>query len=310
MFDDIILFIKLVEVGSFSQLAKLVNSSQATVSRRIQSLEENLGVTLLNRNQRHLEVTHDGQMLYEQFKKPSANLESCWNLVCEELQDELQGTIRLALTTEGARDIILPKLQDFLNEHPRARLHVTFTTQAIHLVKQQYDIAISSSLPESTAHSVTLLSKFKFKSYASPSYIKKYGAPTNLDELLTHRCIGSLGFAGEENNNYTAENLISGEQKIITYLSRLYMDTTSHAVVVAKYGEFITGAWDAVVANEIARGELVEILPEYSFFEIPCFLVRKAGVTSKLEQTLAEFIIQVFNESLHNKMNPVSRSLS
>lgn len=309
MFDDIILFIKLVEVGSFSQLAKLLNSSQATVSRRIQSLEENLGVTLLNRNQRHLEVTHDGQMLYEQFKKPATNLESSWRLVCEELQDELQGTIRLALTTEGARDIILPKLQDFLNEHPRARLHVTFTTQAIHLVKQHYDIAISSSLPESAAHTVTILSKFKFKPYASPEYIKKYGAPTNLDELLTHRCIGSLGFAGEENNNYKAENLKTGEEKIISYTSRLYMDTTSHAAIVAKHGEFITGAWDAVVTNEVARGELVEILPDYSFFEIPCFLVRKTGITSKLEQTFAEFIIKVFNESLHNKMNPLTEPL-
>ena len=49
------------------------------------------------------------------------------------------------------------------------------------------------------------------------------------------------------------------------------MDTTSHAAIVAKHGEFITGAWDAVVTNEVARGELVEILPDYSFLKSHAF---------------------------------------
>lgn len=298
MLDDIMLFIRLVEVGSFSQLARLIDSSQATVSRRIQSLEENLGLSLLNRNQRHLEVTTDGQLLYEQFKKPAIDLEGSWQRVCEELQDELQGTLRLALTTEGARDIILPQLQFFLRSYPRARLHVTFTTAAIHLVKQHYDLAISSTLPDSTTHEVITLGKFKFKAYASPAYVAKYGQPTTLDELTSfHHCIGSLGFAGEENNNYLAENLLTGDQQLISYISRFYMDTTSHAVVVAKAGEFITGAWDSMVVDEVKRGELIEVLPEYSFFEIPCYLVRKSGVTSKLEQVFAEFIESLFNAS-------------
>ncbi len=294
MFDGIALFIKLVDVGSFSQLARIIDSTQATVSRRIQGLEEGLNVTLLNRNQRSLELTCTGRKLYEQFKSIVYGLETDWQMVRENLQDTVQGTIRLALTTEGARDAILPRLQEFLQLNPQVKLHVTFTTEEIHLVKQQYDIAISSTLPNSNSHEVKLLTRLKYRLYASPKYIEKYGIPESITQLAEHRCIGSLGFAGEEHNNYLVENTASGEQVIFGFSSNLYMDLTSHAALVAKKNEFITGAFAQIVADEVSRGELVAVLPQYNFYEIPCYLVRKAGISSKLEQALALFIEDAF----------------
>jgi DNA-binding transcriptional LysR family regulator len=294
MFDGIALFIKLVDVGSFSQLARVIDSTQATVSRRIQGLEESLKVTLLNRNQRSLELTDAGAKLYDQFKTIIDKLDSDWQLVREHLQDKVQGTIRLALTTEAARDVIIPRLHEFLQSNPEVKLHVTFTTEEIHLVKQHYDIAISSSLPNSSSHEVKLLTRLKYYLYASPQYIKKYGVPENLNQLTEHHCIASLGFTGEEHNNYLVENSVTGEQIIFGFSSNLYMDLTSYAVLVAKNNEFITGAYSQIVAGEVRRGELVAILPQYNFYEIPCYLVRKSGINSKLEQALAQFIEDAF----------------
>ena len=293
MLDDIALFVKLVDVGSFSQVAKLTNSTQATISRRIQNLEADLGVVVLKRNQRGLVMTDEGRNLYEQVKSSVNTLQNVWQELYEQ-NGILRTTLRLALTTESARDVILQHLPKFLQENPNIKLHITFTTQQIHLIKQNYDLAITSELPSSSIHNVILLRKFHLKAYASPNYIVKYGSPQNLAELLQHRCIGSLGFDGSEQDTYQVYRAESSQNIVVTHPSNLYMDTTSHAIELAKSGEYITGAWDSMVQNELARGELVSILPELSFVELPCYLVRNSERKSKQEQILAKFIEQVF----------------
>ena len=293
MLDDIALFVKLVDVGSFSQVAKLTNSTQATISRRIQNLEADLGVVVLKRNQRGLVMTDEGRNLYEQVKSSVNTLQNVWQELYEQ-NGILRTTLRLALTTESARDVILQHLPKFLQENPNIKLHITFTTQQIHLIKQNYDLAITSELPSSSIHNVILLRKFHLKAYASPNYIVKYGNPQNLAELLQRRCIGSLGFDGSEQDTYQVYHAESSQNIIVTHPSNLYMDTTSHAIELAKSGEYITGAWDSMVQNELARGELVSILPELSFVELPCYLVRNSERKSKQEQILAKFIEQVF----------------
>mgnify|MGYP000443869635 FL=1 len=293
MLDDIALFVKLVDVGSFSQVAKLTNSTQATISRRIQNLEADLGVVVLKRNQRGLVMTDEGRNLYEQVKSSVNTLQNVWQELYEQ-NGILRTTLRLALTTESARDVILQHLPKFLQENPNIKLHITFTTQQIHLIKQNYDLAITSELPSSSIHNVILLRKFHLKAYASPNYIVKYGNPQNLAELLQHRCIGSLGFDGSEQDTYQVYHAESSQNIVVTHPSNLYMDTTSHAIELAKSGEYITGAWDSMVQNELARGELVSILPELSFVELPCYLVRNSERKSKQEQILAKFIEQVF----------------
>ena len=293
MLDDIALFVKLVDVGSFSQVAKLTDSTQATISRRIQNLEADLGVVVLKRNQRGLVMTDEGRNLYEQVKSSVNTLQNVWQELYEQ-NGILRTTLRLALTTESARDVILQHLPKFLQENPNIKLHITFTTQQIHLIKQNYDLAITSELPSSSIHNVILLRKFHLKAYASPNYIVKYGSPQNLAELLQHRCIGSLGFDGSEQDTYQVYHAESSQNIVVTHPSNLYMDTTSHAIELAKSGEYITGAWDSMVQNELARGELVSILPELSFVELPCYLVRNSERKSKQEQILAKFIEQVF----------------
>jgi DNA-binding transcriptional LysR family regulator len=238
-------------------------------------------------------MTDEGRNLYEQVKSSVNTLQNVWQELYEQ-NGILRTTLRLALTTESARDVILQHLPKFLQENPNIKLHITFTTQQIHLIKQNYDLAITSELPSSSIHNVILLRKFHLKAYASPNYIVKYGNPQNLAELLQHRCIGSLGFDGSEQDTYQVYHAESSQNIVVTHPSNLYMDTTSHAIELAKSGEYITGAWDSMVQNELARGELVSILPELSFVELPCYLVRNSERKSKQEQILAKFIEQVF----------------
>ena len=238
-------------------------------------------------------MTDEGRNLYEQVKSSVNTLQNVWQELYEQ-NGILRTTLRLALTTESARDVILQHLPKFLQENPNIKLHITFTTQQIHLIKQNYDLAITSELPSSSIHNVILLRKFHLKAYASPNYIVKYGNPQNLAELLQHHCIGSLGFDGSEQDTYQVYHAESSQNIVVTHPSNLYMDTTSHAIELAKSGEYITGAWDSMVQNELARGELVSILPELSFVELPCYLVRNSERKSKQEQILAKFIEQVF----------------
>ena len=295
MLNNIELFIKLVNVGGFNQLAKLLGINQSTVSRRIQDLEAYLQLKLINHDHRIFRLTDFGYSFYEQFKESTNELGIAWQNTLNSLCDENpHGTLRLLITTESVNSLIPELLPNFLKLYPNAKIYLSFTKQGVNLQKQTYDMAIASVLPETSNHSVKLLNKFYFKLYASPKYIAKYGRINSLSELTNHRCVGTLSLTGEEQNTYVIHEIENRKNQIIQHISNLYTDTVTQAIAIARSGEYMIGAWDIILRNELLSGELEAVLAEYIFMEQPCYLIRKPGINSKLEQKFAEFIETIF----------------
>jgi len=295
MYDDIFMFVKLVQIGSFSALSRKLETTQATISRRIQNLETELGVALFHRNTRKLEITDIGKQIYEKFKEQESHLGSLLENIINSTQG-IAGTLRVALPIAISRTIITPHLAKFLAAYPKVNLVSAFITGQIELVKEGFDIAVSIVLPKAQNNIVKLLHRFRIHLYVSNKYINKYGNITSLDDLSKNHTLrlGILAPDGSIIKEVMAHNRITGKDQLVELNPRLCINNLLHAYEIAQSGEIIVAGWDSLLEQHIKSGEIVKILPEYSFGEIPCYLIRQSMETNALQGAFIDFIERCF----------------
>ncbi len=294
MYDTVALFIKLVEIGNYTKAATLLNTSQATLSRKIQTLEQELGVDLVRRNNRVFELTEQGELLYQRLVAPVKQLQvkiSDFN----ENKQAVRGTLKVALPAALAYELITPKLSEFTRLYPEVKLLLYYTSTQIDLMRDDYNIAVSTVMPNSQNSKIRLLKTLFFKLYASAEYIQRYGRLDSLDEINSHNILGLIGLDGNLRFSYPVTNSVTGVQSVINHEAKVYINNIIHGIQLAKTGHYILGAWDELLTQELKSGELQPILPEYVFGEMPCYLIRHNHTATKLENLFTEFLLSCFS---------------
>lgn len=293
MYDTIALFIKLVETGNYTKAATMLNTSQATLSRKIQILEQELGVELVRRNNRVFELTEQGDLLYKRLVEPVKQLQvklSDFN----ENKHAVRGTLKIALPAALSYELITPKISSFTNKYPEVKILLDYSSNPIDLMRNDYNIAVSTIMPISQTSKVRLLKTFNFKLYATPQYIERYGMLGQLDDIQQHKIIGLIGLDGNLRFSYPVKNLVTGVETVINHEANIFINNIIHGVQLAKTGHYIVGGWDELLTQELKSGELLPVLPEYIFGEMPCYLVRHNRAASNLENLFAEFLMKCF----------------
>lgn len=288
-------FIQLVETLSFTKTAALQNTTQATISRRIKELEKSLCLHLVKRDTRNLTITDAGYKLYNGIKKQ----EDEFNELINELQNDnkqIRGTIKVSLPHAVAYEYISPHIGNFLRENPKINLQVIYQNYDINLVNERIDLAVIANLPKQQTTIIKLLGKFTLQLYCSPKYIERYGEPKSLDELENHIATGWITHDFTMHKNIRAINLKTNEECIIENRKRLMIDSALHSKQIAINGEVIIGSWDCVVKDELIKGNLVKILPDFSFGEIPYYLIRLPNSNSARIDSFIKFLADCFNK--------------
>lgn len=297
MYDNIILFIKLVEVGSFSKLAIVSGISQPTLSRRVKVLEDELEVKLLSRYRNNIRITEAGKLLYDKFKHHEVYLNESIHEIRTK-QSSLKGVLRVTLPIVISKNIISPFLGKFLEKYPLIDLIVSYQTSNIELLQEGVDIAVTITPPKSKNNTSILLKKYNLQLYATPDFIKQREPITTIEKAIKYSTIGYLTLDGVTIDDFVATNLITGA-KIQGRIKhpRIYIDNLIHIGELARSGDMLVTAWDSVIQEELNRGELVKILPEWSFREISCYLIRPSLTCSALQHVFTEFIEECFKKS-------------
>jgi len=181
-------FCRTVEEGNLTAAAKVLNITKSVASRRIQMLENDLGVKLLVRTTRGVTATEAGAKFYERTVSILADLEEAKQAVSTDMQ-QLVGTIRLAAPRSFADSSLHDALVAFMDEHPDLKLDMNLTDKMVDISGGGYDVAlrISNSLPD-TALVAKKLTALRSHVVASPSYLAKYGTPKVPEDLTQHRC--------------------------------------------------------------------------------------------------------------------------
>jgi DNA-binding transcriptional LysR family regulator len=185
--NDIVVFARVVEAGSFTAAARLLAMPKTTVSRRVAALEREVGVRLLQRTTRSLNVTDAGRLYYEQSSQALRTIEEA-NLRLAEARAEPSGTIRISAPV-GFGHFLTAAVVDFLAMYPKAKVELRLTDDKLNLVEDGIDLAFRTGVLQDSTLIARKLGSMHRLLCASPDYLARHGMPERLADLAHHQCV-------------------------------------------------------------------------------------------------------------------------
>ncbi len=196
---DVFYFVQVVHHGGFTSAGRVLHVSKSTLSLRLQQLETDLGVQLLNRSSRKLGLTNVGGEFYRHAKSLLREAEAAEN-VGRQRQTEPSGTIRITSPVTVAQLALRDILPAFMRRYPKVGIEQHATDVMTDIVGEGYDLAIrahSDPLPDSALVQRTLAA-VPWRLFASTKYLERKGVPRHPDELLTHEAIAVSRGSGQK----------------------------------------------------------------------------------------------------------------
>jgi DNA-binding transcriptional LysR family regulator len=283
-FENMRAFVTVVETGSFTAAADRLDSAKSAISRRVSALEEQLGVQLLRRTTRRINLTETGRSYYERSAQILADVSEAESAVAQE-HGELRGNLRVALPLSfGLRHMCEP-VAGFGRRHPRVDFDLDFNDRRVDLVEEGMDLAIRiGKLPDSS-----LIARRLFDSRTvvcgSKRYFDEHGTPQTPDDLRSHQCLvyGNLTDPRKWVCKDTAGHRVQVEvNPSMTATSGDFLCAAAiQGLGIAMQPTFIAG-------EAISRGELVPILTRYDWPVTPAYAVYPP--TRHLSYRVREFI--------------------
>ncbi|MFP7723894.1 LysR family transcriptional regulator [Lysobacter sp. D1-1-M9] len=186
--NDTLIFVKVVEHGSFISAARALRLPKTTVSRKVQDLEMRLGAQLLHRTTRKLGLTEAGNIYFEHCARIARELDEAESAVGQ-LQGGPRGWLRFTAPYSVGITWIAPLLGEFHARHPELRVEMVLTNEPLDLIAKEIDVALRiGSLPDSNLIA-RRLAVFRTQIYASPHYLERHGEPLHPDDLQHHRTL-------------------------------------------------------------------------------------------------------------------------
>ena len=296
--SDMQALVAVVDARSFTQAARRLGLPKSTLSRRVQALEERLGVALLRRTTRHLEPTEAGEEYVFHCRQILASVAEAERAIAEHSQAP-RGRLRVALPTEMAVALFADWIADFLQLYPEIEIEVDtgFGLRDIDLLAERLDVALRlGPLPPSNL--VTRkLGELRSGLYASPAYIDKVGLPESPASLVGYNClmIGHLPLSSQE------WRMNAGRQRqSVTVRGNTAVNNISMLRAMTLAGVGVALLPDLLVQSDLASGQLVRLLPEWEYEKTQVSLLfaqRELPVKTRL---FVDFICQRLEDMRFN----------
>ncbi|WP_250339041.1 LysR family transcriptional regulator [Luteibacter flocculans] len=257
-FETMRLFVRIVERRSFTLAATDLDLPRSTATQAIKRLETRLGVRLLQRTTRQVSPTLDGEAYYRRCVTILADIEDAEAAFGEARPS---GLLRVDLHGTLARTFVLPLLPDFLARYPALRVHIGEGDRWVDLVREGVDCVLRvGELSDSTmvGRRIALLDEV---TCASPAYLERHGTPTSLDDLEGHVAIGFLSTA--TGSTLPLEFVDGHDVRHVSLPSVVTVTGAETNLVIARLGLGLIQVPRYHVAEDLAAGTLVEVLPEH-----------------------------------------------
>jgi DNA-binding transcriptional LysR family regulator len=180
-------FVKVVDTGGFTSAARQLNLATSVVTTHVKTLEERLGVRLLNRTTRSVSLTEVGRVYYERCVQILSEIEDA-DEAAQVLQSKPKGILRLN-TSPGIPRLITRSIAEYNNLYPEMTIHLTATSRMLDLVEEGFDLAIWYAAAPDPSLIIRRLVQYRMAVCASPEYLTKHGRPEHPSELTKHNCL-------------------------------------------------------------------------------------------------------------------------
>jgi DNA-binding transcriptional LysR family regulator len=268
-FEDLQAFVAVVEAGSFTAAAERLDSTKSAVSRRVSRLEERLGVQLLRRTTRVLNLTETGQSFYDHSARILADLDEAEAAVQLE-HGELRGSLRVALPLSfGVRHMCKP-IAAFTKQHPKLHFDLDLNDRRIDLVEEGMDLALRIGHLKDSSLIARKLFEVHTVIAASPHYLKAHGEPRTPEDLRDHDCLVYSNLADPDKWSWKDEKGKQHGVKVNTVLRASSGDFLANA---AAHGLGVVIQPTFLASEAIRRGNLVPLLTQYEWPVSPAYAV-------------------------------------
>lgn len=262
--EQLRILVKVVQTGSFTRTAELLDSQKSHVSRVVSQLERELGVKLLERTTRSLHVTELGREVYERAVGILSAVDDTVGLVAQS-RAEPRGQLRLTCGAEFGLLAVGRWIEAFVAAHPDVTVEAEYTSRVLDVVHEGFDLAIRiGPVPESRLVARPL-GQLEYGLFACPRYLARRGEPRHPDALREHGLVMFTGGAIRRGWVMTPPAGSPGGAVTIDGPARIRVNN-AQAVRDALLGGLGIGMLPLLVAHApLAEGRLVPVLPEWSF---------------------------------------------
>jgi len=285
--QELSVFTRVAESGSFSRAGRELGLSQPSVSRIIGELEARLGVTLLLRTTRRITVTDSGALFLERAREILSQIEDAEDAARG--LDSLRGIIRLAIpVVYGTREII-PRLPKFLAMHPLLRVEMSVVDARQDLVAEGADVAIRLGELDDSAFGARKLATLQRMLVASPTYLKARGTPKTPADLASHDCIFGPGNFGRASWSFNRD----GTEVSVNVRGRIHTDSGPGAFTSVMAGLGVAMVSTVMAGAEVKAGALVPLLRGYKLSPVDVHAVFPGGPRPSAKvRALVDYLVQ------------------
>ena len=289
--DDLLLFARVAESGSFSRAADRVQLPKSTVSRRIAGLEKRLGERLLQRTTRKLVITEFGQGVLDHARAMSEEVDAALAFALSR-QARPSGRLRVTMPGDFASTALEKPLADFIRDYPQVALELDLSPRRVDLIGENFDLAIRmGTLPDDSQLAARRLAVFTTGLYAAPSLLREHGEPLAPEALHTMPALMLLSRAGdpvpwelsrsdptptgEPGSPATRAHRAGANAVKQTIVPQQHMRANSPDVLIrlARSGAGVVAVADFFAEPYLVRGELQRILPDWCLPDADCWAV-------------------------------------
>jgi len=258
--DSLSIFVRVVEAGSFTAAARVIGSTPSAVSKSMGRLESRLGIRLFQRSTRAFALTPEGELYFSRIAPLVRGIEEAGDGIGA--QAEPSGQLRIAMPADFGRLLVEALTADFHRQHPAIRLDVSLSDRHVDLIREGYDAVIRVGSVADTGLIGRPMGRLAMVLVASPEYLAAHGVPGTLEELTEHAHV---------------RYIFGGRPFPVQFEKRAFLppvgafdaDSGEAMRIAARNGLGITQILKASVAEDLASGRLVQLLPHIPLTTVP-----------------------------------------
>jgi DNA-binding transcriptional LysR family regulator len=295
-YDDVALFTRVVQTGSFTAAAAALSLPKSSVSRRVARLEQDLGVRLLQRTTRRLTLTDAGQGFFERVRTAIAGLQEAATAV-REAGSEPRGSVRMTAPVDAFTLGLGEAISEFVKRYPGIQIELALTSRLVDLVGEGFDLAVRAGVLKDSTLIARKVGPSEAGLFASPAYLRRRGRPKRLADLGEHECLLYRVRGGRTRWQLTGP---SGEESV-EVRGAVSADEMSFLASVASAGVGIGLLPLEVVHATVRRGELVPVLPQYrATGAAVCVVLPSSVFVPSRVALLRDHLVDVLSKQLAN----------
>jgi len=269
--DQMHVFSRVAELASFTQAADSLGLPKASVSSAVQQLENRLGVRLLHRTTRKVVLSDDGQVFYDRCRDALADMDELQTMFQWHHSNPLRGRLRLDMSTVLARQVVLPALPAFLQQHPALQIEVSSTERKVDLVREGFDCVVRAGKVTEPGLVARPVGDLRMVNCASPAYLQHCGAPQSLSELPTHTLVHFARVLGARPSGFEVAD--GDTVRCIAMPGAVTVNNAEAYQAACLAGLGLIQVPYVGVRDLLAQGRLCEVLPGYSAAPMPLSIV-------------------------------------